>query len=91
MYSEESLFLESEHQCCIVLIDIRLKCILTSISSATPLLYAGVYNETIFRGIDYVLAQAAKHNLKVIISLSRCAWKLSGKHTQTCLPLFDDV
>jgi len=32
----------------------------------------GVYNETIFEAIDYVLAQAAQHNHKAIIALSSC-------------------
>jgi len=32
-----------------------------------------VYNETVFQGIDYILATLAKHNIKAIINLLTCA------------------
>lgn len=30
---------------------------------------AGTYNENVFRGVDYVIAQAARYGIKVIIAL----------------------
>lgn len=30
---------------------------------------AGVYNETVFRGVDYAIAQAARYNIKLILAL----------------------
>ncbi len=36
-------------------------------------LAAGVYNETVFQGVDYILATLAKHNIKAIINLLTCA------------------
>ncbi len=38
----------------------------------TLCLAAGVYNETVFQGIDYILATLAKHNIKAIINLLTC-------------------
>ena len=32
-----------------------------------------MYNETVFQGIDYILATLAKHNIKAIINLLTCA------------------
>lgn len=31
---------------------------------------AGVYDERVFRGLDYVIAQAARHGIKVIVALN---------------------
>ena len=45
----------------------------TDLQIRHPASPTGQYNETIFRGIDCILAQAAKHNLKVVISISTCA------------------
>ena len=43
------------------------------------LLYAtGQYNETVFRGVDYVLAQAARFNIKVIIALTTYSENTDG-------------
>lgn len=30
----------------------------------------GVYNERFFRGVDYAIAQAARHGIKVIVALN---------------------
>jgi hypothetical protein len=35
-----------------------------------PGVLAGVYNERVFRGLDYTIAQATRHGVKVIIALN---------------------
>lgn len=33
----------------------------------------GQYNETVFVGIDYLLAQAGQYSIKAVVSLMKCA------------------
>jgi hypothetical protein len=40
------------------------------LTSRTCALFAGVYNEQVFRGLDYCIAQFARHGIKVIVALN---------------------
>ena len=42
----------------------------------------GVYNETAFRGLDAVIAEAAKHGLRLVITLAN-NWNYNDQETGT--------